>query len=326
VGFGGENTAIYLLIPVTYEKFMTPSDNQHLPVMLTEAISWMAPKTRGVYCDATVGLGGHARGILEASGPDGRLIGIDRDPEALAAAAESLKEFGDRVMLVHARFSEVRQVLEKAGALPLDGCIADLGVSSVQPDRAERGFSFRRKGPLDMRMDPTQGQTAAEFLRGVSAAELERILIDYGEERYARLIARAVTEACRRQPLLTTDALAALVAATVPHRERHKDPATRTFQAVRIAVNQELAELDRFLGEAPGCLRVGGRLCVIAFHSLEDRMVKQRFRSMAKGERPDEPRLQVLTKHVVVPTDEETSRNPRARSAHLRIVQRLAAA
>jgi 16S rRNA (cytosine1402-N4)-methyltransferase len=297
------------------------SSSPHEPVLLQEALQYLAPRPRGRYCDATIGYGGHSRAILEASQPDARLVGIDRDPDALTAASEALRPFGDRVTLVHAPFSELRTVLERAGALPLDGCLVDLGVSSPQLDRPERGFSFRNAGPLDMRMDPTRGETAAEYLRRATAEELEAVLRDFGEERYARRIAGSIVEARRREPLDSTDALAALVARSVPRHERHKNPATRTFQALRIAVNRELEELQRFLAEAPGCLAPGGRLVVIAFHSLEDRMVKQRLRALAAE--GAEPRLRLLTKHVVTPGDDEQARNPRARSARLRAAERL---
>jgi 16S rRNA (cytosine1402-N4)-methyltransferase len=296
----------------------------HLPVMRDEVLAYLAPRTGGVYCDATVGYGGHARAVLEASGPDGRLVGLDRDPDAIAAATEALRPFGDRVTLVHAPFSRLRTVLEQAGALPLDGCLVDLGVSSPQLDRGERGFSFRRPGPLDMRMDPSTGQTAAEFLNQVDQEELEAVLRDFGEERYAGRIARNIVEARGQPDLNTTNGLAALIARSVPRHERHKDPATRTFQALRIAVNGELAELERFLAEAPGCLRPGGRLVVIAFHSLEDRLVKRRLRALATGQGDaGDPPFRILTKHVVVPSDEERARNPRARSARVRAAERL---
>jgi 16S rRNA (cytosine1402-N4)-methyltransferase len=226
------------------------------------------------------------------------------------------------VTLVQAPFSRLREVLERAGALPLDGCVADLGVSSPQLDRAERGFSFRRSGPLDMRMDPGAGETAAQYLHRVSAEELEAVLRDFGEERYARRIAQAIVEARGREDLTTTGALAALVARSVPRHERHKDPATRTFQALRIAVNGELAELERFLAEAPACLRPGGRLVVIAFHSLEDRMVKRALKALAAE---GSPKMAILTKHVVTAGDEERAHNPRARSAKLRAAERIAA-
>ena len=288
-------------------------------------MSFLCPKDSGQYCDATVGVGGHARAIIERSAPHGRVIGIDRDAEVLKLANENLTPFGDRVRLVHAPFSQVRSVLEQAAALPLDGCIADLGVSSVQLDQPERGFSFRRSGPLDMRMDRSRGETAGDLLGRVAEEELARLLHDLGEERFARKIARAVTHARENGELTTTGALAGLVARSVPGRESHKDPATRVFQALRIAVNNELGELDRFLQDAPGCLRPGGRLVVIAFHSLEDRMVKRSFRALASGDaaRAGAPRFRILTKHVVRASESEVARNPRARSAKLRAAERL---
>lgn len=298
--------------------------------MVKEVIEWLAPSSRGIYCDATVGYGGHGTAILDASAPEGRLIGVDRDPDAIEAAGVALGRFGNRVSLVRAPFSDLRAVLERVGAPPLDGCLVDLGVSSPQLDRPERGFSFRQPGPLDMRMDPTHGETAAELLRRLDEEELEAILRDFGEERYARRIARAIVRARDAEDLSSTTALAALVARSVPHHERHKDPATRTFQALRIAVNGELAELERFLEDAPACLRPGGRLVVIGFHSLEDRIVKRRLRALAgrplAGEpaRPSDPPFRILTKHVVTPSDDERARNPRARSARLRAAERLA--
>jgi 16S rRNA (cytosine1402-N4)-methyltransferase len=303
---------------------------EHVSVLPGEVVSYLAPRPAGIYCDATVGYGGHARAILEASAPDGRLVGIDRDPAAIAAAAEALRGFGDRVTLVQAPFARLRQVLETANALPLDGCLLDLGVSSPQLDRPERGFSFRHSGPLDMRMDPGTGETAAQYLRRVTPQELEAVLRDFGEERYAGRLARAIVEARDREDLTTTSALAALIARSVPTHERHKDPATRTFQALRIAVNDELGQLERFLADAPSCLRPGGgRVVVIAFHSLEDRMVKRRFKALADARGPWEgtptgdPVLRLLTRHVVVATEEERARNPRARSAKLRAAERV---
>jgi 16S rRNA (cytosine1402-N4)-methyltransferase len=289
-------------------------------------MAFLCPKDSGQYCDATVGFGGHARAIIERSAPNGRVIGIDRDAQILKLANENLTAFGDRVRLVHAPFSQVRSVLEQANALPLDGCLADLGVSSVQLDQPERGFSFRRTGPLDMRMDQSQGETAADLIQRVDEEELARILQDLGEERFARKIARAVANARANGELTTTGALASLVARTVPRRE-NKDPATRVFQALRIAVNDELGELDRFLQNAPGCLRPGARLVVISFHSLEDRVAKRRFRALAAGDpaAPDAPRFRILTKHVVTASDDELQRNPRARSAKLRAIERLPA-
>jgi len=289
-------------------------------------MSFLCPMDSGQYCDATVGVGGHTRAIIERSAPHGRVIGIDRDAQVLKLANENLASFGDRVQLVHAPFSQVRSVLEQAGALPLDGCIADLGVSSVQLDQPERGFSFRRTGPLDMRMDQSQGETAADLLQRLDEEELARILFDLGEERFARKIARAVIVARESGELTTTGALSSLVARSVPRRE-NKDPATRVFQALRIAVNDELGQLDRFLQQAPGCLRPGARLVVISFHSLEDRVVKRRFKALAAGDpaAPDAPGFRILTKHVVTASESEVARNPRARSAKLRAAERLPA-
>jgi 16S rRNA (cytosine1402-N4)-methyltransferase len=299
----------------------TDSNTGHVPVLVEEAMNLLALGTGGVYCDATVGFGGHAAAILQRSAPSGRLVGIDRDPAALALARARLAEFGDRVTLVHGRFGTIRDVLERAAAMPVDGCLVDLGVSSMQLDCSERGFSFRHAGPLDMRMDQTQGETAADLLRRAEEGEIEAILRDLGEERFARKIAAAIVEARGREDLSTTGALAALVARVAPSRERHKDPATRTFQALRIALNDELGEIERFLADIPSCLRPGGRLVVISFHSIEDRMVKRRFRALAAAEAG--PCLRILTKHVVVASDEERARNPRSRPAKLRAAERL---
>jgi 16S rRNA (cytosine1402-N4)-methyltransferase len=293
----------------------------HVPVLLDEAMKFLAPRAGAVYCDATLGLGGHAARILQLSAPDGRLVGLDRDPQALAGSRATLAPFGDRARFLHARFGSLRAVLEEIGMLPIDGCVVDLGVSSLQLDSTERGFSFRRAAPLDMRMDQSQGETAAELLRRAQEDDLERILRDLGEERFARKIARAVVLARDRDELSTTTALAELIAKVVPPGKR--DPATRSFQALRIAVNDELGELERFLADVPYCLRPGGRLVVISFHSLEDRMVKRCFRSLAGQEPTLGPRLRILTKHVVTASDEERHNNPRSRSAKLRAAERL---
>jgi 16S rRNA (cytosine1402-N4)-methyltransferase len=300
----------------------------HVPVLLEETMTWLDPQAGRTYCDATVGVGGHTLALLERSAPDGRVIGLDRDPNAIAAARARFQAFGDRISLVHARFSQAKVVLEGLGMVPVDGFLVDLGVSSPQLDRPERGFSFRSDGPLDMRMDPSSGETAAELLRRVDEAELVHIIRDFGEERHAARVARAIVEARRAAPLETTGELARLVARALPRREWTKNPATRTFQALRIAVNGELEELERFLDVATECLRPGGRLCVIAFHSLEDRIVKRRLRALAGRERGNEPapgaaRLRLLTKHVVVAGDDERSRNPRSRSAKLRAAERV---
>jgi 16S rRNA (cytosine1402-N4)-methyltransferase len=300
-------------------------DPGHVPVLLEEAMQFLAPTSTGVYCDATLGLGGHSAAILQRSAPDGRLVGIDRDPDAIAQARAHLAAFGERVTMVHGRFGDVRSLLENAGVPQVDGCLLDLGVSSMQLDRADRGFSFRRAGPLDMRMDQSQGETAADFLRRADEEELERILRDLGEERFARKIARTIVEARDKVDLSTTTALGELVSRTIGRRERHKDPATRTFQALRIVLNDELGELERFLAQLPAFLRPGGRLVVITFHSLEDRMVKRRFRALAGRDTAEPASIRLLTKHVVTASDEERARNPRARSAKLRAVERLPA-
>jgi len=299
---------------------------RHASVLLDEAITWLAPKAGGRYCDATLGAGGHTFAMLERSAPDGRVIGLDRDPAALTTAAARLEAFGDRVTLVHARFSEARGVLERLGMIPVDGFLVDLGVSSPQLDQPERGFSFRTDGPLDMRMDPTTGETAADLIRRVDEGELTGIIRNLGEERHAARVARAIIDARRAGPLETTGQLAAIVARAIPRHEYGKNPATRTFQALRMTVNDELGEIERFLDVAADCLRPGGRLVVIAFHSLEDRIVKRRLRELAGRGGPgsaDPPQLRLLTKHVVVPGNEERARNPRARSARLRAAERL---
>ena len=300
-----------------------PPPLEHQPVLLDAVLQHLDPRPGGRYCDATVGLGGHARAVLERTAPDGRLIGIDRDQDALRAAAARLASFGDRVALVHAPFSQVRRVLTDLGAVPIDGFVVDLGVSSPQLDRAERGFSFQRSGPLDMRMDRSAGETVGELLERADEVELGRILREYGEERHAARIARAIIEARDRGQLDSTGTLGALVARALPHHERHKNPATRTFQALRIAVNDELGELEQLLGQMADCLRPGGRICIIAFHSLEDRLVKHRLRQLATRNGDTPPKLRVLTKHVVVADQAERRDNPRARSAKLRAAERI---
>jgi 16S rRNA (cytosine1402-N4)-methyltransferase len=303
--------------------FEAAAEAGHVPVLLDEVMDFLAPVSGGLYCDATLGLGGHAARILQMSSPNGRLLGLDRDMQALACARASLVDYGGRVIFVHGRFGTIRRTLEEAGMLPIDGCLVDLGVSSLQLDSAERGFSFRRSAPLDMRMDQSEGETAAELLRRMDEHEIERILRDLGEERFAKKIARAIAEARSHSDLSTTTALAELIAKTVPFRERNRDPATRSFQALRIALNDELGEIERFLADVPSCLRPGGRLVVISFHSLEDRIVKRHFRALAGPEPTSGPRLRILTKHVVTASEEERRRNPRSRSAKLRAAERL---
>lgn len=308
----------------------------HTSVLEAEAMQYLAPRAGGVYCDGTLGGAGHARRILELSAPDGRLIGIDRDPAALAASRAQLAAFGDRVTLVHDSFGNVATVLRELAVSAVDGFLLDLGVSSHQLDVAERGFSFTHDGPLDMRMDPTRGENALDLIRRLSKDELADILRALGEERFSGRIAAAIKERARAGELTTTGELAALVAAAIPAKaQRHLriHPATRTFQALRIAVNHELDELRAFLDAFPALLLPRGRCVVIAFHSLEDRLVKQRFRDLAwtsslppamarQAGEPVEPVCTILTKKPVVAGDDETARNPRARSAKLRACQK----
>jgi 16S rRNA (cytosine1402-N4)-methyltransferase len=292
---------------------------RHTPVMVDEALAWLAPRPGGVYCDATVGYGGHASRLLEQGAPDGRLVGIDRDEAALQAARARLEPFGDRATLVHGAFAETRTILAACGAAPCDGLLCDLGVSSPQLDEAARGFSFRAEGPLDMRMDRSRGETARDVLTQLSQDALARVLREYGEERYSGRIARVILEAVAKGEVHTTTELAALVAAAVPTRERHKDPATRTFQALRLLVNDELGELDQLLADLPDVLKPGGRAVFIAFHSLEDRRVKLAFRELSAK---PAPRFRRLTFKAQRPSADEVARNPRARSARLRAVER----
>jgi len=291
----------------------------HEPVMTAETIALLAPSRGGLFVDCTVGLGGHARALLEAGAS--RVLGLDRDPEALKIARARLEEFGDRVELVHADYRQLGRVLDDRGVAGVAGTLADLGVSSMQLDAEGRGFSFRRDEPLDMRMDQSQGPTAADLLDQTGEEELANLIFEYGEERYSRRIARSIVEARRRAPITTTGQLAQIVRRAVPRRGYQRiDPATRTFQAIRIWVNRELDQLEVFIGEACTRLLAGARFAVITFHSLEDRIVKHAFRALAQGRMA----LQILTKRPIVPGDTELDRNPRSRSAKLRAVERLA--
>ena len=274
----------------------------------------LAVRPGGLYVDGTVGLGGHAGEILRRSAPDGRLVAFDKDPDAIAQARARLREFGERVRFEHADFREIPDRL--AGAAP-QGVLLDLGVSSLQLDEASRGFSFNAEGPLDMRMDPTQGFTAAELVNRLPERELADVIYRWGEEHASRRIARAIVETRRRRHFTTTTELAEVVRRAAGRARRPGlDPATKTFQALRIHVNRELEGLGAALERIAGVLAPGGRLAVIAFHSLEDREVKQTFRALgARG-------FQILTRKPLVPGDEETARNPRARSAKLRAVER----
>ena len=291
----------------------------HEPVMVAETMSLLAPARGGLFVDCTVGLGGHSRALLEGGAT--RLIGLDRDPDALALATGALAGFSDRVELVHSDYRQLGRVLQARHVPGADGILADLGVSSMQFDAEGRGFSFRRDEPLDMRMDQTQGPTAADLISDVGEEELANVIFQYGEERFSRRIARAVVATRHADPIVTTGQLAAIVRRAVPRKGYQRiDPATRTFQALRIWVNQELDGLDTFLHGAAGLLLAGARLAVITFHSLEDRIVKHTFRAMTAGESA----LRVLTRRPLVPGDDEVARNPRARSAKLRAIERLA--
>jgi 16S rRNA (cytosine1402-N4)-methyltransferase len=294
-------------------------------------VELLAPERGGFFVDATVGAGGHARALVEA-GPGIRLLGLDRDPEALALARERLAEFGDRVELVEANFGDLESVLE--GRPAPDGILADLGVSSMQLEQASRGFSFRRDGPLDMRMSRS-GRSAAEVVATASVEELSRIFFEYGEERMANKIARAILEERSREPITTTRQLSRIVARVKGDREKI-DPATRVFQALRIEVNEELQALSRFLAAAVEKLNAEGRIAVIAYHSLEDRMVKETFRRES-GACLCPPKLPIcvcgarravtlLTRRPVRPSEAEVRRNPRSRSARLRAAEKVSAA
>ena len=290
----------------------------HAPVLVSEVVSFLRPRPEGVYVDATVGLGGHASALLAAGA--GRLIGIDRDEAALALARGVVADAGTRVALVHADYRDLRRVLVERGIDRVAGMVVDLGVSSLQLDDATRGFSFRLSGPLDMRMDRSSGPTAAEMIASADEATLSDVIWRFGEERYARRIARAIVRARARQAFTETGALASAVRAAAGGRGRQRiDPATRTFQALRIWVNRELDGLEAFLEEAVAALEPGARLAVIAFHSLEDRVVKHTFRRLAAA-----GAVALLTRKPIGPGDAEVQRNPRARSARLRVVEKAA--
>ena len=292
----------------------------HEPVMTTELVTVLGPNRGGQFLDCTIGAGGHARALLEAGA--GRVLGLDRDREVLPLAEAALASWADQVELVHADYREIDVVLDQRHLGTVDGALADLGMSSIQLETAGRGFSFRRDEPLDMRMDRSAGLTAAELLHAASQETLADRIFEYGEERYARRIARAIVHTRERQPLTSTGQLATLVRRVVPRRRGQRiDPATRTFQALRIWVNQELEGLDTFLLTLCRRLRAGARLAVISFHSLEDRIVKRTFRELERGQ---DVAVRVLTKRPLRPGPAEVTRNPRARSAKLRAAERLA--
>ena len=291
----------------------------HEPVLSLEIVDQLTPAGRGLFVDCTVGTGGHTEALLEAGAA--RVLGLDRDAEVLPLARERLAVWGDRVELVHADYRRFEQVLEQRGIEQLDGALADLGHSSVQIETEGRGFSFRRDDPLDMRMDRSQGRTLAELLDEVTPDTLADVIFEYGEERRSRRIARGIVWARDRGGLSTTADLAAVVRRSVPvHGRARIHPATRTFQALRIWVNQELDGLDVFLRAMAGRLKAGARLAVISFHSLEDRIVKFALRELERG---GELTMRALTRKPIRPGRDEVARNPRARSAKLRVAERL---
>jgi len=288
----------------------------HVPVMTDEVLAALRPERGGVFVDCTVGAGGHARALLSAGAT--RLVGIDRDPAALVVAGEALAEWRGRVELVHGDYRNALSLLDARGIEAIDGAVADLGVSSLQLDGEGRGFSFQRDEALDMRMDTSQGPTAADLIGEVGERDLADVIYRYGEERRSRAVARAIVSARRDAPIRTTARLAGIVRRVVG-RSGRIDPATRTFQAIRIWVNGELEGLDVFLRAIASRMRAGARFAVVTFHSLEDRPVKHTFRALAaEGEA-----FRVLTKKSIVPGDDETRSNPRARSARLRAIERV---
>ena len=310
---------------------MSNAEYQHITVLLNEAVDALAVREDGIYVDGTFGRGGHSRLILSRLGSQGRLIVFDKDPQAIEAA-QKLAEQDGRVTVVHDGFLSFQTTLDKLGIEEIDGALFDLGISSPQIDDGARGFSFRFDAPLDMRMDPTRGMSAAEWIATASEQDLHEVIKNYGEERFSRQIARAIVAQRTESPIDTTRKLAQLVAQNVRTRERGQDPATRTFQAVRIFINRELEEVEAVLPQVMGRLKQGGRLAVIAFHSLEDRIVKQfvkkysqhpplpRWAAVKEADLPLPP-LKAVGK-AIKPGVEETASNPRARSAVLRVAER----
>ncbi len=309
------------------------STGGHTPVLYQNVLSLLNLRSGGHYIDGTVGAGGHAAGILEGSSPDGKLLGLDRDPAALQMARRRLAPFGDRFELHHASFGSMAELVRSQGWVHVEGILLDLGISSMQVDRADRGFSFLREGPLDMRFDPTQGLSAHELVNSLPEADLREILWRFGDEPRARAIAKAIVAA---RPIETTTELAEIIAAVSRGRRKGIHPATQTFQALRIAVNDELEQLKNGLEQGINLLAPGGRIAVIAFHSLEDRMVKNFFRDESRDCicPPDAPvctcehkaRLIRITRRAIKPDTAEIEQNPRARSARLRVAEAISLA
>ena len=310
--------------------------HMHIPVLIDPVLTYLAPQPGQTFVDGTAGAGGHSLAIAERIGPNGRLIALDRDQSAVEIANQAFSHT-PWAQAHHAKFSEMPEVLRELGIVKVDGILLDLGVSSMHLDQAERGFSFQQSGPVDMRMNQEEGTTALDLIKETNVEALTTIFKEFGEERYSRRIAGRLKEAQRAGEIQTTGELATLVSSCIPEKSKRQmriHPATRVFQALRIAVNNELGELDLFLREFADCLRPGGRCAIISFHSLEDRRVKQAFRQLAwssslprkfaiaAGERPD-PICELLTRKPVVGTDREIADNPRARSAKLRICKKL---
>jgi len=327
--------ATFMLASSRTESIVTPKVAHHEPVLLREAVALLSPTPGGTFVDLTVGLGGHAEAILEAAAPGGRVVGIDRDLRALEHAKERLARFGERFVPLHGNHHELAALLQGAGVFAVDGILADLGLSSLQLDDPERGFSFQEDGPLDMRMDTSAGPTAADLLATMSELDLRRILKVYGEEMLAGRIARALVLRRAKAPIRRTAELREIVERVAGPRARRFriHPATRTFQALRIAVNGEIEGLETLVQDAVSLLRRGGRLAVISFHSLEDRAIKHTMRALAErcicppglpvcgcGR---ENLVRLVSTRAVRPTPEEIERNPRSRSARLRVAERI---
>ena len=313
-------------------KKESQGNSAHVPVLLDPVIAGLNLREGGLYIDGTFGRGGHSLAILNQLGPNGRLLAIDRDPQAIATAADALKS-DPRFELIHGEFSELKEHAIKRNLLgKVDGLLLDLGVSSPQLDEAERGFSFQSDGPLDMRMDPTTGSSAADWLANVKERELRKVLFEFGEERFAVRIAKAIIAARALQPIRRTAELAKIVSEAAPSRGQRRHPATKTFQAIRIRINDELQQLEQALRASTELLRPGGRLCVISFHSLEDRRVKRFMREASREAAPyrglpvipeeHRPPFKLIGK-MISATDEEIELNVRARSARLRVAERL---
>lgn len=308
---------------------------EHVPVLVKDVVEWVHNRHNGIYVDATIGGGGHAEALLKRYPDIAQLIGIDQDAEAVALAKKNLAAFDERVCVIQGNFTALKTILETLHITHIDGIIFDLGVSSMQLNDSQRGFSFMTDGPLDMRMNQSSAVQAKDLVNTLSAAELETIIRTYGEDRWARRIARAIVKHRRSQSISTTTELSRIICAAIPARYHPPSihPATRTFQALRIAVNDELKNLDRALDESLAVLHRGGRICVISFHSLEDRVVKQKFQQWEKGcicppRMPlcvcdHKKKITILTRKPVIPSREEIRTNPRARSAKLRVAEKL---